>query len=554
MDARSTLIRELGGRPPIQIWGTRGMVSSMHPLASQAAADVLREGGNAVDAAIALGGVISVTSPDWAGLAGDSAWLVYASESRSFHFLDGYSTCPSEISADLLAARFGLDAARDVRPFNEEPRESRNVGMLTAMVPGTPAAWAALSRRFGKLPFERLFDHAVEIAERGFPVNQYLALALQGYEKKLRLFESTRSIVCDGSGNILGEGERLRQPDLARTLRRIATRGHDGFYAGETADMMVDYSQRNGGVITKDDLREYRAVWRDVLSGSYRGKTIIVSPPPTAGAHLLQALNILEGFDLSGLAYHGAHALHLQIEAIKLALSDRRATAGDPDFLEIDTARLIDRRYADELRAKIDSTHVMRGSAQSFSADSTTHFVVVDEAGNVVSATQTIGSRFGCGEVIGGTGMFMNDRTWWMALRDSPNQVAPRHRASIGHAPVVIVENDRPAVAAGSPGGFGIVQYMVQVIVNMVDYGLDIQSAIEAPRFKVESLDGRVGIEKRVDADVRKVLLAKGHQLLEFPDWTDHVGGVEGVSIDFRSGHLLGGYDPRRNSMAIGLN
>jgi len=178
---------------------------------------------------------------------------------------------------------------------------------------------------------------------------------------------------------------------------------------------------------------------------------------------------------------------------------------------------------------------------------------VADGDGNLVCATQTIGSRFGCGEVIAGTGMVMNDRTWWMSLSDGPNQVVPGHRANIGHAPTVLLSNGRPFAALGSPGGFGIVQYVVQVIVNMIDYGLDLQSSIEAPRFKIEDLQGRVGIEKRVDRSVVQSLKTLGHGVFDHPEWTDRVGGIAAVYIDPHSGHMLGGYDPRRSSNAAGI-
>lgn len=551
---REIFSAECGGRSPVQVWGTRGMASSMHPLASQAAVDVMRRGGNAVDAAIALAGVIAVTSPDWAGPAGDSAWLVYDARSASFHHLDGYSVCGAQTTAALIRDRFGLDPQRDARAFQEEPPERRHTGVATAMVPGTPAAWVELARRFGSLALAELLDPAIQLADAGFPVNGYLATALQSWRGKLMPFETTRGVACDASGALLGEGARLRQPELAQTLRRLAEHGHDGFYRGETADLIVEHCARQGGVIGHADLAAYRAVWREALKGRYRGREVVVTAPPTAGVHVLQALNILDGLDLAALPYHGAASLHLVIEALKLALADRRATGGDPDFMKIDVEHLGSPRYAELLRARIDRQRAARGEAIEFAAGSTTHFTVADAAGNMVSATQTIGASFGCGEVIAGTGLFMNDRTWWMALDGSPNVVVPGRRANIGHAATVLVDRGRPFAALGSPGGFGIVQYVVQVIVNMLDYGLDIQSAIEAPRVKIESLDGRVGMEARIGGGTRSALAAMGHQVFDFPPWTDRVGGVEGLYVDPATGHMLGGYDPRRNSLAAGLS
>jgi len=520
---------------------------------SQVAVDILRDHGNAIDAAIALAATIAVTNPDWAGPAGDSAWLIYIARTGEFHFLDGYSTCPARMNSDLIRRHFGLDDGRDARAFQEEPPERRHTGVITGMVPGTPAAWVELSKRFGQLPLGRLLDPAIAIAESGFPINRYLARALQEHEKKTTPFDSSRRVICTEAGRVLAEGETLRQIDLAWTLQQLAEYGHDGFYSGKVADAIVDYCRGRGGVITHDDLREYRAVWRRVVTGSYRGRGIVVSPPPTAGVHVIEALNILEGFDLSGLPYHGGQSLHLLIEALKFALADRRVMGGDPDFLAMDVVPLVDKGYAAELRKKLNPRRAARGGAGEFPGNATTHFAVVDDIGNMVSATQTVGASFGCGEVVAGTGMFMNDRSWWMSLGNGPNRVAPKHRANIGHAPTILLENGRPLATIGSPGGFGIVQYVVQVIVNLLDYGLDLQTAIEAPRFKLENLDGRVGIEKRVNEAARSALAAKGHEVFDFPQWTDRVGGVAGIFVDPVSGNLLGGYDPRRNAIAVGL-
>lgn len=546
-------LAECQGRPPVQVWGTRGMVSSMHPAASQIGADVLRAGGNAVDAAVAVGAAIAVLSPDWAGPAGDSAWLVYLKDTGEYRYLDGYSTCPAAITPERIAAHFGLSEKADVRAYGEEPPEVRHVGMITTMVPGTPAAWCDLAAAHGKLPLEALLEPAIDLASRGFPVNQYLATAIRGHRTKLAPYAATRRVWFDAEGRELGAGALLRQPELGATLQRLARLGRDGFYGGETARAIVEHSERNGGVLTLDDFAAYRAVWRDVLRGTYRGRDIVVTAPPTAGVHVLQALNILEGYALQRMPYHGVEALHLTIEALKLALADRRGAGGDPDFLAMDTARLADKGYAAQLRARIDEKRATPRGAADFAAASTTHFAVVDASGNMVNATQTIGSRFGCGDTVEGTGLLMNDRTWWMSLAAGPNRVAPGHRANIGHAATVVAERGVPVAALGSPGGFGIVQYMVQVVSHMIDHGLDIQRAIEAARFKIEHLRGRVGFERRFDAATRSALAGMGHEVFEFPEWSDRVGGVEGVAIDPDTGVMLGGYDPRRNSLAVGL-
>jgi gamma-glutamyltranspeptidase/glutathione hydrolase len=537
----------------VQIWGTRGMVSSMHPTASQVGAEILRTGGNAVDAAVAVGAAMSVLSPDWAGPAGDSAWLVYLKAADEYRYLDGYSTCPAGITPQRIAEHFNLDPGRHHREYEEEPPGRRDVGMITGMVPGTPAAWCELTRRHAALSLEALLEPAIDIARHGFPVNQYLAQAVAANRDKLMAYASSRAVWFEAEGGQVREGVLLKQPELAATLERIARAGRDGFYRGDTADAIVKHCERSGGVMTHEDLAAYRCVWRGVLRGTYRGKDIIVTAPPTAGVHVLQALNILEGYALPQMPYHGVEALHLTIEALKLALADRRGAGGDPDFLAMDTKRLADKAYAAELRARIDQGRATPRGASDSTASSTTHFAVVDAMGNMVSATQTIGSRFGCGDTVAGTGLLMNDRTWWMSLAPGPNQVAPLHRANIGHAPTIVAQDGVPVATLGSPGGFGIVQYMVQVVTHMVDHGLDIQRAIEAARFKIEHLRGRVGFERRIDPATRAALAQMGHELFEFPEWSDRVGGIEGIAVDPATGVMLGGYDPRRNSMAVGI-
>lgn len=548
------LAAERGGYPTVQIWGTRGMVTSMHPTATDVAAQVLREGGNAVDAAIALGAAISVTSHDWSGIAGDSAWLIYLAGPRTYHFLDGYSVCPAGTTPQRLIERFGLDRRRDTTGLREEPPEQRHVGVVTAMVPGTPAAWCELAAQHGRLPFAQVLEPAIGLAEHGIVVNRYAADALERAAPKLQPFESSRAVFFSGNGELPCEGETLRQAELGETLRRLARNGRPEFYSGETARQIVDYCRRNGGTITLRDLAGYQTKWRPVVRGTYRGREIVVCGPPTAGPHVIQGLNLLEGYDLAASGYHTEQTLHRLIECLKLCLAERRSHGGDPDFQLMDLTETLSKEAAAVLRKSISGERAMRRGEHAVMGESTTHFVVADAEGNIVNATQTIGSAFGCGEVVSGTGMLMNDRTWWMALEEGPNIVAPGHRANIGHAPTIVAANGRPCLALGSPGGFGIVQYVIQTLVNVLDHGLDLQSAIEAPRFKIEDLAGRVAIERSLPERVRQALAAMGHKIEELPEWTDRVGGVEGIYLDQDSGNFLGGYDARRNSIASGIH
>ncbi len=547
-------VQETQGRPAVQIWGRRAMASSAHPEATHAALDVLRAGGNAVDAAIALASTIAVTNHNLAGIAGDSAWLIYWATTGELRHLDGYSTCPKAMTPEVLMRHFDLDPVRDAAAFREEPANRRDAGLVTSTVPGTPAAWYEAWQRYGSKPFDGLLERAVGLARDGLPVIRYQAGSLRASRDMLARYPASRRIFFGSEDEILGEGDTLVQEDLAATLSRYAADPENEFYRGETAHAIVAWGRDAGAVATLDDFDGYTPVWRPALESSYRGHRVVAAGPPAAGIHVLQALNILETFALSDLEYHSPQSLHLLIEATKLALADRRGLAGDPDFVTLDVEALLDKGYAARRAAMIEPERAVPAKVGACSTENaTTHFVVRDTAGNVVSATQSIGGDFGAGEVVDGTGLVMNDRTWWMALADSPNMVAPLHRANIGHAPTIVFAGGEPWIALGSPGGFGIVQYVLQVLVNVIDYGFDIQSAIEAPRFRIEDLDRTISLESRIADETLDTLRRWGYDVTAFRPWTDCVGGVEAVAMDSRTGNILGGHDPRRNSLAAGF-
>jgi gamma-glutamyltranspeptidase / glutathione hydrolase len=548
---KRVLEQERGARPPVQVWGRRGMVVAMHPAAAQVAADVLNGGGNAFDAAVALSASIAVLCPDWAGLAGDAAWLLRDARSGHFLHLDGYSTCPAAMHPQRLADSFGLDEARAPRAFREEPPDERALGVVTSMVPGTPASWVALASRLGTRPLPQLLAPAIRLAADGFAVNRYLAESFRLARVKLQAHESSVDSFSR-QGRWPEEGDLLVQRDLAVTLTQLSETETAALYRGGLGSRVCAYVNDHAGNMSLQDLSGYQPAWRATEQRLYRGAEVVVTGPPTAGIHLLQALAILEGFDVAALGYHSAPGLHCLIETVKQALNQRRLFGGNAGLEGV--GELLSDRRIEEMRSAIDAGRASVLDDVATLGASTTHFVVCDAAGNVVTATQSLGSRFGCGEVIAGTGMLMNDRSWWMALAGGPNVVAPGRRANIGHAPVIIVDQGQPIAVLGSPGGFGILQYIVQTLVNMHDHGLDVQDAIEAPRFRLEGLGRRVWLEGRIAADTCAALRALGHEVIEREGWTDRMGGVEGVQIARGTGLMLGGYDPRRNSLAVGLD
>ena len=557
-EALETYKKEQGYRPEIEIRGTEAMVASSVPLASFAGARILMAGGNAVDAAVAVGAALNVTWFNNCQIGGDTVMLVYWAETGEFITIDAYSKVPSNPELrDMLEALPGVKG--HPRAYEEEPRgdpKPRGDGVLVSMVPGTAAAWTRAMERFGTKPLGEVFAPAIEYAEKGFPLNTGLARSLKRSASVLMKYPSTAKVFYP-DGKPLEPGDVLVQKDLASTFRKIVKGGFEIFYKGEIAHAIVDYVQAHGGVITMEDMANYDVAWRKPYRSAYRGYDVVAAPPPTAAIHVLQQLNIVENYDLAEMGYHSADALHVLIEATKLAGADRRGMGGDPDFVDMPMKGLLSKPYAAKRKELIDMTKAMApkyeaGDPLAYESEDTTHFVVIDKWGNMVSTTTTLGGGFGSKEVIEGTGILLQDRTWWLALDPpSPNIVAPNRRANIGHSPIMILKDNKPFMAIGSPGGDTIRQTVFQGIVNVIDFGLNIQQAIEAARFAADPLENRVRIDSRISAEVLAELERRGHKLVRTERWRGP-GTLEGFTIDPRTGAILGGYDPKGGSIAIG--
>ena len=554
---------EQGYRPEVEIWGREAMVVSAAPLATQAGARILAAGGNAVDAAVAVGAALNVTKFNSCQLGGDTVMLIYWAESGEFITLDAYSKVPAQPDLrERLKALQGVEG--NLEAHQEEPRtrnpqtgfRPRGDGVLVSMIPGTTAAWTRAMERFGTKPLEEVFAPAIDYAENGFPVNSGLARSLQSNAEIMMQYASTAKAFYAG-GRPPEPGELLVQKDLAGTLRKISEGGFDAFYKGEIAEAIVDYVQAHGGVITMEDMAGYDVVWRQPYRTTYRGYDVVAAPPPTSGIHVLQQLNIVEGYDLNRMGYHSADALHVMIEATKLAGADRRAMGGDPDFVDMPVEGLLSKEYAAKRRLMVDMDRAMEpkyegGDPLAYESQDTTHFVVRDKWGNTVTTTTTLGSGFGSKEVIEGTGLLLQDRTWWLALDPpSPNIVAPGRRANIGHAPIIILKDEEPFMAIGSPGGDTIRQTVFQGIVNVIDFGLNMQQAVEAARFSANPLKNEVRIDSRISADVLAELNRRGHVLPRIGPWQGP-GTLAAFAIDGESGVIMAGYDPKGGSIAIG--
>ena len=526
------------------------MVASAHPLASLAGVRAMADGGSAFDAAVAVGSTLNVCEPYMSGAAGVGVALAYVAAEDRVRALDFSGRMP--LAADP----------------EEYAEADKDIGIKSALVPGNAAGWLTLHEAYGRLERERLFETAIGYAENGAPITRFNAKSIANSVPRLARFPSAGIFVRNGGGP--REGERVRQPQLARSLRALARGGKDEFYRGALAKRLVDGARELGGQFTEDDFANYDAEWREPISIGYRGFEIFSAPPNSTGFQLLQTLKTMEGFSGSDLIFQHPETLHLYIESVKLAVADRIRWGGDPDYVKAPLDALLSDGYAASRRALIDraraasvsgeqfdgmipSGAVKAGSPDAFDGGMTTHFAAADSDGNVVSVTQTLGGGFGSAVAPGDTGLFLNNMAHWFDLEEgAPNRLAGGKRVDFCLAPTQTFRDGRFRASLGTPGSWGILQTTPQFIMNVLDFGMNPQEAIEAPRLRV--FEGRrVVMEERYPAPVRAALSAKGHEIDLADPFAPTVGGAQGIVIDQASGTFQGGADPRRDGAAIGF-
>lgn len=531
------------------VTGRRGMVTSAHPLASLAGLRILMQGGNAIDAIVATAAALNVVEPYMSGMAGNGYMHLYSASKGHHLILDYMATTPQAAHAHL---------------FNSE--ETHLKGPKTSLIPGAIGGWLAALERYGTMEPAAVFAPAIEYAEQGVPLTVKNA-EFYNMDAPNLLAQPNSGQVYVQPGVAQQAGNVVVQTDLARTLRLIARDGADVFYKGEIADRMVQYMAENGGLITHDDLASFQVEWQKPIHVDYRGYKIYVPEPPCQAVQYLQLLNMMEAYDVAGMGHNSAATLHRFIESAKLATADRIAyTAGENP----PTAGLISKGYAAERRALItDRAQPTGGERYStvrvpneitpgnphawMQTENTTHFEAVDAEGNAVAVTQSLGALFGSSVVIPGTGLAMNDFLYWMDRdADSPNVIAPRKRMEMCMSPVQVWKDGKLRFMVGTPGSYGILQTTPQMIMNVIDHGMNIQAAIEAARVKATSPGVLVDVENRVPADVRAELEAMGHELNLIGDFSMMVGGGQGIEVDPESGAFMGGADPRRDGYALG--
>ena len=530
--------------------GINGMVASAHPLASQAGLSALMDGGNAFDAAVATAATLNVVEPYMSGVGGIGIAVTYVRKEDRVRVLNFSGRAP---------------AAAELDKFTEETKE---FGTLSALVPGNVAGWLTLHEAYGSLDRQRLFQASIGYAQDGFPVSALNSRMMARSASRLAQFPSG-SIILDGGKRVPRPGSRLKMSQLARSLREIADHGMDTFYRGELAKRIVTGTREMGGIITEDDLADYQAEWQEPIHINYRGSEVYTAPPNSSGFQILQTLKLMEGFQGPDLLFQHPNTLHLLMEAVKLCVTDRIKFAGDPDHVSIPVNGLLSEPYASAQRRRIDRDtaavvsgehYVLRpapasltpGHPEEFDGGMTTHLTTADRDGNVVSITQTLGGSFGSAVAVGDTGIFLNGMCYWFDLDEtSPNVIGPRKRVDFVVAPTQTFQNGRFLLSMGTPGSWGILQTTPQLLMNVLDFGMNAQEAIEAPRFRYYS--GRhVEVEERFPAHVPGALEDLGHEVSVLEPWSMSVGGAQAIMADGDSGVLQGGADPRRDGCALG--
>ena len=532
----------------------RAMAVTGERLATAAALAVLKDGGNAVDAAVTAGFALAVTMPRAGNIGGGGFMLIYSAKAKEVIAIDYRETAPRGALRDMF-----LDGAGNVD--SEKSRYSH----LAAGVPGTVAGLAMALKKYGTISLKDALEPAIRLAEGGFEMGAELSSDIKRAEDRLKKWPSTRKIFFKKDGSFFEPGDLFIQKDLALTLKRIARHGTAGFYEGKTAQLIEKQMEENKGLITKTDLKGYRPVLREAVNGSYRGVEIYsMSPPSSGGVHIVEILNVLEGYDLKREGHNSAAAIHLMAEAMKRAYADRSKYLGDPDFTDVPLSWLTSKEYAKTIRADISpstatpSSKVGPGRVAPYESDETTHFSVVDEEGNAVSNTYTINFSFGSGIVVDGAGFLLNNEmddfsakpgvpNAYGLVGGEANSVEAGKRMLSSMSPTIVMKEGRPLIVTGTPGGSRIITTIVQLIVNVVDFDMNIQEAVNAPRMHHQWLPDEIRVEKGIGRDTVKILQGMGHKV----SLKRSMGAASSIMIE--DGVLYGASDPRREGLAAGF-
>ncbi|HCA3618067.1 TPA: gamma-glutamyltransferase [Salmonella enterica subsp. diarizonae serovar 61:i:z] len=525
---------------------TQGMVASVDVMATQVGVDILKQGGNAVDAAVAVGYALAVTHPQ-AGNLGGGGFMLLRTKDGATTAIDFREMAPAGATRDMF--------------LDEQGNPDSKKSLTSPLASGTPGTVAGLSlalEKYGSLPLNSVVRPAIKLAQEGFIVNDALADDLKTYGSEVLPHHENSKAIFWKDGELLKKGDKLVQQDLANSLTMIAENGPDAFYKGEIARQIAQQMQQNGGLITTDDLAAYQAVERTPVSGEYRGYQIFSMPPPSSGGiHIVQILNILENFDMNKYGFGSADAIQIMAEAEKYAYVDRSEYLGDPDFVNVPWQALTSKTYAKSIAGQIDinkakpSSEIRPGKLAPYESDQTTHFSVVDKDGNAVAVTYTLNTTFGTGIVAGNTGILLNNQmddfsakpgvpNVYGLVGGEANAVGPKKRPLSSMSPTIVVKDGKTWLVTGSPGGSRIITTVLQMVVNTIDFGMNVAEATNAPRFHHQWLPDELRVEKGFSPDTLKLLEQKGQKVA----LKEAMGSTQSIMVG-PDGELYGASDPR---------
>lgn len=525
---------------------TQGMVASVDAMATQVGVDILKQGGNAVDAAVAVGYALAVTHPQ-AGNLGGGGFMLLRTKDGATTAIDFREMAPAGATRDMFLDEQG----------NPDSKKSLT-SPLASGTPGTVAGLLLALEKYGSLPLNSVVRPAIKLAQEGFIVNDALADDLKTYGSEVLPHHENSKAIFWKDGEPLKKGDKLVQQDLANSLTMIAENGPDAFYKGEIARQIAQQMQQNGGLITTDDLAAYQAVERTPVSGEYRGYQIFSMPPPSSGGiHIVQILNILENFDMKKYGFGSADAIQIMAEAEKYAYADRSEYLGDPDFVNVPWQALTSKAYAKSIAGQIDinkakpSSEIRPGKLAPYESDQTTHFSVVDKDGNAVAVTYTLNTTFGTGIVAGNTGILLNNQmddfsakpgvpNVYGLVGGEANAVGPKKRPLSSMSPTIVVKDGKTWLVTGSPGGSRIITTVLQMVVNTIDFGMNVAEATNAPRFHHQWLPDELRVEKGFSPDTLKLLEQKGQKVA----LKEAMGSTQSIMVG-PDGELYGASDPR---------
>ncbi|SQI44468.1 Gamma-glutamyltranspeptidase precursor [Leminorella richardii] len=528
------------------VYAKHGMVSSVDAEATRVGVDILKQGGNAVDAAVAVGYTLAVTHPQAGNIGGGGFMLIRTKDGKTTA-IDFREMAPSKASRDMFLDDKG----------NADSKKSLT-SPLASGVPGTVAGFALAHEKYGSMAMDKLIAPAILLAKDGLQVNEALADDLAVYGKEVLLdHPASRAIFFKPDGTPWQKGDVLKQPDLANSLQLIAKEGPDAFYKGKIAEEIAGEMAKSGGLITKEDLAAYRAVERTPVSGTYKGYEVFSMPAPSSGGiHIIQILNILENVDLNAMGQNSADAIHTMAEAMKYAYADRSEYLGDPDFVKVPVAALTSKAYAKKLASQIDidkarpSSEIKPGDLAPYESNQTTHFSVVDAEGNAVAVTYTLNTNFGSGIVAGSSGILMNNQmddfsakpgvpNVYGLIGGEANAIQPAKRPLSSMSPTIVTQDGKPVLVTGSPGGSRIITTVLQIVLNTVEFKMNIAEATNAPRIHHQWLPEELRVEKGISPDTIKLLEKKGHKVVVKPV----MGSTQSIVITPEG--LFGASDPR---------